>query len=194
MRREYEAIIDAGFVLQLDCPDLASRPGPEDYTLEDFRREIAQNVEALNYATKGLPEDRMRIHVCWGSDERPHHTDLELRDIVDILLRARPAGMTIVAANGRHEHEWKVWEDVKLPEGKVIIPGVIDSTTNIIEHPETVAERICRFAAVLGKENLIAGVDCGFQTQVGRDLVDPRVAWAKLRSLVEGARLASEVL
>ena len=194
MKREYEAIIDAGFVLQLDCPDLASRSGPEGYAIEDFRRDIERNVEALNYATKDLPAEMMRIHVCWGSDERPHHLDLELKDIADILLKARPAGITIVAANGRHEHEWRVWEGIKVPDDKVIIPGVVDSTTNIIEHPQTVAERICRFANVLGREKVIAGVDCGFQTQVGRDLVDPRVAWAKMRSLAEGARLATEQL
>jgi len=201
LRREYQAIVDAGFVLQLDCPDLATRAGPTDengvplpYPLADFRRDIARNIEALNHATRTIDPDQMRIHVCWGSVERPHHTDVELASIVDILLTARPAGMTIVAANGRHEHEWQVWKDVKLPDGKVLIPGVIDSTTNIIEHPETVAERIERFASVLGRENIIAGVDCGFQTSVGRDQVDPKIAWAKLRSLAEGAELASRRL
>jgi 5-methyltetrahydropteroyltriglutamate--homocysteine methyltransferase len=188
---EYRAIVDAGLILQLDCPDLASRSGPPDYQLQDFRREVARNVEALNYATRDLPPERMRVHVCWGSDERPHHLDPELEDFVDLLLQARPAGLAIVAANGRHEHEWRVWDSVRLPEGKVLIPGVVDSTTNIIEHPETVAERILRFAGVVGAERMIAGVDCGFQTTAGRDQVDPKIAWAKLRSLVEGAQLAS---
>jgi 5-methyltetrahydropteroyltriglutamate--homocysteine methyltransferase len=177
MRREYEAIVDAGFVLQLDYPGLT--------------RGIARDIEAIDFATRNIPPDRMRIHVCWGSDERPHHLDPELKTFVTVALQARAAGLTIVAANGRHEHEWKVWRDVKLPEGKIIIPGVVDSTTNIIEHPETVAERIVRFVEVLGADHVVAGVDCGFQTTVGRDQVDPNVAWAKLRALSEGARLAS---
>jgi 5-methyltetrahydropteroyltriglutamate--homocysteine methyltransferase len=180
MRREYEAIVDAGFVLQLDYPGLT--------------RGIAQDIEAINFATRNIPADRMRIHVCWGSDERPHHLDPELRTFVNTALQARAAGLTIVAANGRHEHEWSVWRDIPLPEGKVIIPGVIDSTTNIIEHPHTVAERIVRFVEVLGAEHFVAGVDCGFQTTVGRDQVDPKVAWAKLGALAEGARLASHAL
>ena len=193
LRREYRAIVAAGIVLQLDAPDLASRSGPDpaNFSIQEFRRDIAQAVEALNYATAGLPPEMMRVHVCWGSDERPHNRDNELRDIVDILLEARPAGLTLVAANGRHEFEWQVWRDVQLPEGKVLMAGVIDSTTNIIEHPETVAERIHRFASVVGVENLIAGVDCGFQTSAGRDQVDPDIAWAKLASLAEGARRAA---
>jgi 5-methyltetrahydropteroyltriglutamate--homocysteine methyltransferase len=196
LESEYRAIVDAGLVLQLDCPDLASRSGRGggDLSLEEFRNEIARNVEALNYATRKLPPDQMRIHVCWGSDERPHHLDPELQDFVDILLRARPAGMTIVAANGRHDWEWRIWSSIRLPEGKVLIPGVIDSTTNIIEHPNTVADRILRFAEVLGKENIIAGVDCGFQSTAGRDQVDPKIAWAKLASLGRGASLASRHL
>jgi 5-methyltetrahydropteroyltriglutamate--homocysteine methyltransferase len=136
----------------------------------------------------------MRIHVCWGSDERPHHLDPELKTFVDAALRARAGGLTIVAANGRHSHEWRVWQDRTLPEGKVIIAGVIDSTTNIIEHPEAVAGRIARFVDVLGAEHFIAGVDCGFQTTVGRDQVDPKVAWAKLAALSQGAQLASRQL
>ncbi|HEX8966969.1 MAG TPA: cobalamin-independent methionine synthase II family protein [Chloroflexota bacterium] len=196
LRREYRAIVEAGIVLQLDAPDLASRSGgdPANFSLQQFRIDIARAIEALNYATADLPSDMMRVHVCWGSDERPHNRDNELRDIVDILLTAHPAGLTLVAANGRHEFEWQVWRDVKLPEGKVLMAGVIDSTTNIIEHPETVAERILRFASVVGAENLIAGVDCGFQTSAGRDQVDPDIAWAKLASLAEGARRASERL
>jgi 5-methyltetrahydropteroyltriglutamate--homocysteine methyltransferase len=196
LRQEYRAIVDAGIVLQLDAPDLASRSGgdPANFSLTQFRTDIAQAVEALNYATAGLDPDMMRVHVCWGSDERPHNRDTELREIVDILLGARPNGLTIVAANGRHAWEWQVWQDVKLPAGKVLIAGVVDSTSNIVEHPETVAERILRFASVVGAENVIAGVDCGFQTSAGRDQVDPDVAWAKLGSLAAGARRATERL
>ncbi|HEX8966971.1 MAG TPA: cobalamin-independent methionine synthase II family protein, partial [Chloroflexota bacterium] len=196
LRREYRAIVNAGIVLQLDAPDLASRSlgDPSRYSLERFRAEIARSIEALNYATADLPPDMVRVHVCWGSDERPHHRDNELKDIVDLLLTLRPNGLTIVAANARHAFEWRVWEEVKLPEGKVLMPGVIDSTTNIIEHPETVAERIERFASVIGKENMIAGVDCGFQMNAGRDAIDPDVAWAKLAALADGAARASRRL
>jgi len=134
------------------------------------------------------------MHVCWGAGEGPHNHDIPLRDIVDLLLEARPAAMSIVGANGRHEHEWKVWKDVKLPDGKVLIPGVIDSTTNIVEHPEVVAERLIRYATVLGRENVIAGVDCGFGTNAQTDQVDAEVVWAKLRALVEGAELATRAL
>jgi 5-methyltetrahydropteroyltriglutamate--homocysteine methyltransferase len=205
MSREYKAITEAGLVLQLDCPDLATRVTasemaayqqgePLHFSLAEFRQEVARNIEVLNYATRDIDPGMMRIHVCWGSTEHPHHLDTQLADFVDLLLTSRPAGLMVVAANGRHEHEWRVWEDVRLPEGKVLIPGVIDSTTNIIEHPDTVSERIVRFASVLGKENLIAGVDCGFQTSAGRDQVDPKVAWAKLRSLAQGAEIASQKL
>lgn len=191
MKREYEANVNAGLILSLDCPDLASPAfRPASYSVSEFRKDIAENVEALNYATRDIQPDKMRIHVCWGAGEGPHNRDVELKDIVDILLRARTAGVTVVGANGRHEHEWKVWKDVKVPEGKVIVPGVIDSTCNFIEHPEAVAERIVRYANVLGRENVIAGVDCGF----GRPLVDDKIAWAKLRSLGDGAALATKEL
>jgi 5-methyltetrahydropteroyltriglutamate--homocysteine methyltransferase len=197
LKTEYEAVVAAGLLLQIDCPDLGIftrvRGG---ITLEEYRREVAYNIELLNYATRDIPPDRMRFHVCWGADEAPHHRDEELANVVDLLLKGRPAGMTIVAANGRHEHEWRVWEDLEVPDDKVIIPGVIDSTTNIIEHPDLVAERIIRFAKVLGREKVIAGVDCGFSTFATdqSDRVDPRIAWAKLSSLAEGARRASAAL
>ncbi|MGE0383983.1 MAG: hypothetical protein AB7Q97_04585 [Gammaproteobacteria bacterium] len=196
MKREYEAIAAAGFVLQIDCPDLTVgyRLRPPGLTMQEFRRQIARQIEILNFATRDIDPEQMRIHVCWGADEGPHTEDPPLEAIVDILLTARPAGMTIVGANGRHEHEWAVWKNVKVPDGKVILPGVIDSTTNIIEHPQTVAERIVRYANVLGRENIIAGVDCGFDTLADFGQVDPKVAWAKLGSLAEGARIATRAL
>ncbi len=152
------------------------------------------HVEVLNYAVGDIPPDRMRIHVCWASTGGPHHRDLPLKDIADVVIQARPAGLVIAGANPRHEHEWKVWKDVKLPDGKVLVAGVIDSTTNFIEHPELVAERIERYAAVLGRENVVAGVDCGFGTFAGRVQVDTNIVWRKLRALVEGAGLASHAL
>jgi 5-methyltetrahydropteroyltriglutamate--homocysteine methyltransferase len=192
MRREYDAIVQAGFLLQLDCPDLALRSTWfPDLSIPEFRTIVAHNVEALNHATRDIPAERMRMHVCWGAGETPRNHDVPLRDIVDELLKARPAGLSLMGANGRHEHEWKVWQEVRLPDGKILIPGVIDSTTNIIEHPEVVAERLVRYASVLGRENVIAGVDCGFGTNARTDQVDPKIAWAKLRALVEGAELAT---
>ena len=195
MKREYDAIVQAGFLLQLDCPDLALRSTWfPDLSIPEFRTVVAQNIAALNTATRDIPPERVRMHVCWGAGETPHNHDIPLRDIVDILLPARPAALSIVGANGRHEHEWKVWQDVRLPAEKVLIPGVIDSTTNIVEHPEVVAERILRYATVLGRENVIAGVDCGFGTNARTEQVDSEVAWAKLRALVEGAELATRAL
>jgi 5-methyltetrahydropteroyltriglutamate--homocysteine methyltransferase len=196
MKDEYEAIHAAGLVLQLDCPDLAMARHNRfpDLSLAEFRRIVALHVEVLNEATKAIPPERMRLHLCWGNYEGPHHLDVPLRDIIDLVLRARPAGISFEGANPRHEHEWKIWQDVKLPPGKVLIPGVIDSTTNFIEHPELVAERIVRYARVVGRENVIAGTDCGFGTFADNDAVDARIAWAKLRALADGARLATEEL
>jgi len=196
MRREYEAIVNAGLILQLDCPDLAlSRHSVfRHLSLADFRKEIEMHVEALNHAVRNIPPDRMRMHICWGSTLGPHHEDVPLKDIVDIVLKARPGAVSFPGANPRHEHEWKVWRGVKLPEGKAIIPGVIDSTSNFVEHPELVADRIVNYAGAVGRENVIAGVDCGFGTFAGRVQVDRRIVWMKLASLAEGARLASERL
>src|SRR5579872_6275180 len=196
MRREYKAIVDAGFVLQLDCPDLAMLRHTVylDKSLADFRKIIAVNVAALNRAVADIPADRLRMHVCWGSTMAPHHTDVPLRDIIDIVLSAKPMAVSFPAANARHEHEWKIWREVKLPAGKMIIPGVIDSTVNTVEHPEVVADRILNFANVVGRENVIAGVDCGFGTFAGRVQVDTKIVWLKLQSLAEGARLASAQL
>jgi 5-methyltetrahydropteroyltriglutamate--homocysteine methyltransferase len=196
MKREYRAIVDAGFILQIDCPDLALGRHTQfaHLSLREFRDIAAMHVEVLNYAVADIAPDRMRIHVCWASTGGPHHRDLPLKDIADVVIKARPTGMVIAGANPRHEHEWKVWRDVKLPDGKVLVAGVIDSTTNFIEHPELVAERIARYAGVVGRENVIAGVDCGFGTFAGRVQVDTNIVWHKLRALVEGASLASRAL
>jgi 5-methyltetrahydropteroyltriglutamate--homocysteine methyltransferase len=196
MKREYEAIVAAGFILQLDCPDLAMLRHTVhlDKSLADFRKIIAVNVAALNHAVADIPAERMRMHLCWGSTVAPHHTDVPLIDIIDIVLSAKPMAVSFPAANGRHEHEWKIWREVKLPVGKAIVPGVIDSTVNTVEHPELVADRIMNFANVVGRENVIAGVDCGFGTFAGRVQVDSKIVWLKLQSLAEGARRASAQL
>jgi 5-methyltetrahydropteroyltriglutamate--homocysteine methyltransferase len=193
MKREYQAIVEAGFVLQLDCPDLAmSRHMIYPHlSLADYRKVITANVNALNRAVADIPADRMRMHVCWGSTIDPHHSDVPLRDIVDVLLAAKPQAVSFPAANPRHGHEWKVWREVPLPPGKIIIPGVIDSTTNVVEHPELVADRILQYARVVGPQRVIAGVDCGFGTFAGRVQVDTKIVWMKLKSLAEGAALAS---
>jgi len=196
MRAEYRAIADAGFILQLDCPDLAMLRSAAlaHLRLADFRKVITMHVEALNHAVRDIPPDRMRAHVCWGSTLGPHHTDVPMRDIVGVVLQARPAAVSFPGANPRHGHEWKIWREVRLPEGKVIIPGVIDSTSNFVEHPELVADRIVQHAQVVGRENIIAGVDCGFGTFAGRVQVDSKIVWMKLQSLSEGAKLASRQL
>jgi 5-methyltetrahydropteroyltriglutamate--homocysteine methyltransferase len=196
MAREYRAIVEAGFVLQLDCPDLAlSRHMVFAHlSLEEFRKVITIHVEALNHAVRDIPPERMRMHICWASTQGPHHKDVPLKDIVDIVLKGRPQAVSFPGANPRHGHEWKVWKDVRLPDGKFIIPGVIDSTSNFVEHPELVADRILQYAGVVGRENVIAGVDCGFGTFAGRLQVDSKIVWMKLASLAEGARLASQQL
>src|SRR5262245_26856339 len=196
MAREYRAIVDAGFVLQVDCPDLAlSRHMVFAHlSLAEFRKVITVHVEALNHALKDIPPERMRMHICWASTQGPHHKDVPIKDIVDIVLKGRPQAVSFPGANPRHGHEWKVWKDVKLPDGKIIIPGVIDSTSNFVEHPELVADRILNYANVVGRENVIAGVDCGFGTFAGRLQVDSKIVWMKLASLAEGAQLASQQL
>jgi 5-methyltetrahydropteroyltriglutamate--homocysteine methyltransferase len=194
MRAEYETVVAAGFVLQVDCPDLAMGRHIQyaGLGLEEFRAKARLHVKALDHALANVPPDRVRMHLCWGNYEGPHHHDVPLADVIDIALEARPSGISFEGANPRHAHEWRVFERLELPAGKVIIPGVIDSTTNFIEHPELVAERIGRYARLVGREHLIAGTDCGFGTWVGQAAVDPDVAWAKLASLAEGARLASK--
>jgi 5-methyltetrahydropteroyltriglutamate--homocysteine methyltransferase len=196
MRVEYRAIADAGLVIQIDAPDAAmGRHGQfRNESLETFRRATAQRVEALNHALDGIPEEQIRYHICWGNYEGPHSFDVPLAEIVDLVLAVRAGAYSVEAANPRHAHEWQVWEDVKLPEGKVLIPGVIDSTTNFVEHPEVVAQRIEQFARIVGKENVVAGTDCGFGTSAGRSAVHPELVWPKLATLAEGARLASQRL
>jgi 5-methyltetrahydropteroyltriglutamate--homocysteine methyltransferase len=193
MRQEYEAVVSAGLLLQVDCPDLAMGRHIQyaGLGLEEFRRAARLHVEALNHALANVPPDRARMHVCWGNYEGPHHYDVPLADIIDIVFTARPAGVSFEAANPRHAHEWRLFERVRVPEGKILIPGVLESKTNYIEHPELVAQRIGRYAKLVGRENVIAGTDCGYGTWVGQAAVDPGVVWAKLRSLAEGARLAS---
>jgi 5-methyltetrahydropteroyltriglutamate--homocysteine methyltransferase len=193
MRHEYEAVVRAGLLLQVDCPDLAMGRHIQfaALSLEEFRRMARLHVEALNHALAGVPPDRVRMHVCWGNYEGPHHHDVPFADIVDIVFAARPSGVSFEAANPRHAHEWRLFERVRFPEGKILIPGVLESKTNYIEHPELVAQRIGRYAKLVGRENVIAGSDCGYGTWVGQAAVDPGVVWAKLASLAEGARLAS---
>jgi 5-methyltetrahydropteroyltriglutamate--homocysteine methyltransferase len=190
-RVEYQAIIDAGLVLQLDDPALATswdmiNPEP---SVGDYRKFATLRVEALNHALRGLPADRIRYHLCWGSWHGPHVTDIPIRHILDIVLQVNAQAISFEAGNVRHEHEWKVWQDIKLPDGKLLIPGVVSHATNVVEHPELVADRLIRFASVVGRENVLASTDCGLG---GR--VHPDIAWAKLRSLVEGAALASRQL
>jgi 5-methyltetrahydropteroyltriglutamate--homocysteine methyltransferase len=193
MRVEYEAITSAGLQVQIDAPDLAMGRHIQfaDKPLDEFRREAQLNVEALNHATATIAPEQMRLHVCWGNYEGPHHCDVPFRDIVDLVFTARPHAIAFEAANPRHAHEWAIFEDVALPEGKVLIPGVLESKANFIEHPELIAQRIRRYADLVGDENVMAGSDCGYGTWVGQAAVDPDVVWAKLRALREGADLAS---
>jgi 5-methyltetrahydropteroyltriglutamate--homocysteine methyltransferase len=194
MRHEYEAIAKAGIVLQIDCPDLGMGRHIQyaDLSLADFRKRAAAHVEALNHAVANIPPEQMRLHLCWGNYEGPHHYDVALADVIDIVFAARPAGLSFEAANPRHAHEWTLFETVKLPDGKVLIPGVIESKSNFIEHPELIAQRIGHYANLVGRENVIAGSDCGFGTWVGQAAVDPDVVWAKMAAMAEGARIATK--
>jgi len=196
MKPEYQAIVDAGLLLQLDCPDLAMTRHREfkDRPVEEFRVYARKHIEVLNAALEGIPSDRVRVHICWGNYPGPHHHDVDLRDIIDLILTVNADGLLFEAANSRHAHEWKEWKNVEIPENKILIPGVIESMSNRIEHPELIAERIVRLAEIVGRENIIAGSDCGFGTFVGVALVEPEIAWAKMASLAEGARLASQQL
>jgi 5-methyltetrahydropteroyltriglutamate--homocysteine methyltransferase len=193
MRHEYETIANAGVVLQIDCPDLAMGRHIQyaQLSVAEFRKKAALHIEALNHALANIAPDRLRMHLCWGNYEGPHHCDVPLADIIDVVFTARPSAISFEAANPRHAHEWKLFETVKLPEGKLLIPGVLESKTNFIEHPELVAQRIGRYAKLVGRENVMAGSDCGYGTWVGQAAVDPDVVWAKLAALAEGARIAS---
>ena len=197
MHEEYQAIVDAGFIVQLDLgmpvrnQVLPDNPNP---TWEELRRASEMQIEAYNHALRGIPEDRVRYHLCWGSMNTPHTTDVPLKDIVDLILKINAQAYSIEAANPRHEHEWTVWKDVKLPDGKILIPGVISHQTNVVEHPELVAMRIKNYASVVGRENVIASTDCGFAQGWSMIRVHPEVQWAKLATLVEGAKLASQDL
>jgi 5-methyltetrahydropteroyltriglutamate--homocysteine methyltransferase len=196
MRTEYRMIVEAGFVLQLDDARAAvtyDRMVPPA-SFADYRKWVDMHVQVLNDAIAGLPPDRIRYHVCWGSWPGPHTTDVPLKDIVDLILKVNVGAYVIEGANPRHEHEWKVWKDAKLPEGKLLIPGVISHATNVVEHPELVAERIVRYARLVGRENVLAGTDCGFAQGPFYRRVHPSVMWAKLEALAEGARLASKQL
>jgi 5-methyltetrahydropteroyltriglutamate--homocysteine methyltransferase len=193
MRHEYETVAKAGFVLQIDCPDLGMGRHIQyaALSLADFRKRAQLHVEALNHAVAKIPPEQLRMHVCWGNYEGPHHRDVPLADISDIVFMARPNAISFEAANPRHAHEWTLFERVKLPAGKVLIPGVIESKSNFIEHPDLIAQRIGRYANLVGRENVIAGSDCGFGTWVGQAAVDPDVVFAKLAAMAQGAAIAS---
>lgn len=193
MKVEYEKITAAGLLLQVDCPDLAMGRHIRfrDADTATFKKAAQAQVEALNYALRNVPADRVRMHLCWGNYEGPHHHDIDLREIVDIVLAAKPQAIQFEAANPRHQHEWSVWAEAKIPDDKILIPGALDTTTNFIEHPHLVAERIERFSQIVGKERVIAGTDCGFGTFAGFGAVHPDIAYAKLAALAEGARIAS---
>jgi 5-methyltetrahydropteroyltriglutamate--homocysteine methyltransferase len=194
MRDEYETVTKAGLTLQIDCPDLGMGRHIQyaDLDLKEFRRRIGAHIAALNHATRNIAPEQMRLHLCWGNYEGPHHRDVPLADVVDIVFTARPHAISLEAANPRHAHEYTLFETVKLPPGKVLIPGVIESKSNFIEHPELIAQRIGRYAERVGRENVIAGSDCGYGTWVGQAAVDPDVVWAKLAAMAEGARIATK--
>jgi 5-methyltetrahydropteroyltriglutamate--homocysteine methyltransferase len=193
MQYEYETIANSGVVLQLDCPDLGMGRHVQyaDLSLEEFRKKARLHIEALNHAVRNIPAEQMRMHLCGGNYEAPHQMDVPLADIIDVVLLARPAAISFEAANPRHAHEWAVFEKVKLPDGKVVIPGVLESKSNFIEHPELIAQRVGRYANLVGRENVMLGTDCGYGTWVGQAAVDPDVVWGKLAAMAEGARIAT---
>jgi len=194
MRHEYETVANAGFVLQIDCPDLGMGRHIQyaDLSVAEFRKRAQLHVEALNHAVANIAPEQLRMHVCWGNYEGPHHRDVPLADIIDIVFSARPNAISFEAANPRHAHEWTLFERIKLPDGKVLIPGVLESKSNFIEHPELIAQRIGRYAKLVGRENVIAGSDCGYGTWVGQAAVDPDVVFAKFAAMAQGARIATK--
>jgi 5-methyltetrahydropteroyltriglutamate--homocysteine methyltransferase len=196
MRDEYEAIVAAGFVLQIDCPDLAMsrHTGFQDLSDAEFIKRAAFHVDALNHALARVPAEMVRIHICWGNYEGPHTHDIDLAKIIDVILSVKAQAISLEAANPRHEHEWALWKERRLPDDKVLLPGFLDTSTNYVEHPALVAERIERFADLVGRERVIAGTDCGFGTFAGYGKIDPAIAFKKLRAMVEGAALASKRL
>jgi 5-methyltetrahydropteroyltriglutamate--homocysteine methyltransferase len=196
MQPEYDAIVGAGFVLQLDCPDLAMarHTGFQELSEAEFLQRAEYQVEALNHAVRDIPADRMRMHICWGNYEGPHDHDIALEKILSLVLKAKPAGILFEAANPRHRHEWAVWRDAELPDDKILIPGCIASTSNYVEHPRLIAEQLCQYADIVGRERVIAGTDCGFGSFAGYSRVDPGIAYKKLGALAEGAALATATL
>jgi 5-methyltetrahydropteroyltriglutamate--homocysteine methyltransferase len=196
MQDEYEAIVNAGFVLQLDCPDLAMARHTSFQELgeSEFLKRAAFHVDVLNHALRNVPADRARIHICWGNYEGPHDHDIPFAKVAPILVKAKPMALVVEAANPRHAHEWTVWQEVKLPDDKILIPGVLDTSTNYVEHPELVAQRICQFADIVGRERVIAGTDCGFGTFAGYGKLDPDISFKKLGAMVEGSAIASKRL
>jgi len=196
MQDEYEAIVKAGFVLQLDCPDLAMARHTSFQELgeAEFLKRAAFHVDVLNNALRNVPAERARIHICWGNYEGPHDHDIAFAKVAPILVKAKPQALVVEAANPRHAHEWNVWRETKLPDDKILIPGVLDTSTNYVEHPELVAQRICQFADIVGRERVIAGTDCGFGTFAGYGKIDPDIAFKKLGAMVDGAAIASKRL
>jgi 5-methyltetrahydropteroyltriglutamate--homocysteine methyltransferase len=196
MQGEYEAIAGAGFVLQLDCPDLAMarHTGFQDLSESEFLTRAEHQVDVMNHALRNIPADSLRMHVCWGNYEGPHDHDIPLEKIMSIVLKAKPSAIQFEASNPRHAHEWAVWEGARIPEDKILIPGLLTSTSNYVEHPELVSQRICQFADIVGRERVIAGTDCGFGTFAGIGKMDAKISFKKLNALVEGARLASRKL
>jgi 5-methyltetrahydropteroyltriglutamate--homocysteine methyltransferase len=193
MQAEYEAIVAAGFLLQVDAPDfgMGRHTMYRDDSTAEYLKAAARHVEVLNYALRNLPADRMRMHICWGNYEGPHHHDIPLDQLLPVVIKARPQALLFEASNPRHAHEWSVFKRQRVPDDKILVPGVLGTTTNYVEHPELVAERILRFADIVGRERVMAGTDCGFGTFGGFGPVDPDIVWLKLASLVEGARIAS---
>jgi 5-methyltetrahydropteroyltriglutamate--homocysteine methyltransferase len=196
MREEYEAIVEAGFVLQLDCPDLAMacHTSFQELSEAEFLKRAAFHIEVLNDALSNVPAERARIHICWGNYEGPHDHDIPFAKVAPILIKAKPMALVVEAANPRHAHEWTVWQDVKLPDDKILVPGVLDTSTNYVEHPELVAQRICQFADIVGRQRVIAGTDCGFGTFAGYGKIDPDIAFKKLKTMADGAAIASQRL
>ena len=196
MQTEYEAIVAAGLIVHIDAPDIGMGRHMQfrHLSLQEYRKEAEMHIAALNHATRSIAPDRMRMHMCWGNYDGPHHHDVEFKDLIDLVLKMRPLGLSIEGGNPRHEHEWNLWKDRDLDRDIILLPGVINSVTHRIEHPELIADRLCRYAECVGRENVVASTDCGMSSQAGHSKVDPDIGWAKYRSMAAGAMLASERL